>query len=557
MRHAVYATELGQHPQNSDGRLVDELDAFNHYIVATIDGEVVGFVSITPPGFGRYSFDKYLTRSELPVVFDNGLFEGRILTVDPRHRTSVIATVLMHAARRWVEDHGGRQIIIIGRRELVRLYQRAGFRPLGHKVQAGAVSFELMTVSLDDNAEWRHDFKAVVRRIERSVEWGLAIPFERHPGAFHGGAAIGAIEVSSDGRVGPTTISADVLDAWFPPAPAVLAVLAESLEPMARMSPPMYADQLRDAIAAARGIDPASVLPGAGLSDLIFRALPGWVDASSRVLLIEPQYGEYRHVLQTVIGCQVDGVVVDPKESRHAARDFRGVQDHFRGGYDFIVLVNPNNPLGYRIPAPQLVEILSETPPGTVVWVDETYADFAGADTSVERFAATSHNVVVGKSMSKSYALSGLRVGYLCGPEHLLNGLWRRVPPWSISRPAQLAAIAALASSDYYVDRYDETARLRAEFEDELSRLPGLTPRRGTANFVFCDLLEGEADAATLTERARERGLYIRDFPMDSRLRWHAIRLAVKDRSTNERIVQILADALAATRMHTEALAVR
>ena len=539
MRHAVYATELGQHPENGDGRLADDLDGFNHYLVARIGDEVVGFVSVTPPGFGRYSIDKYIEGSALPIPRDDGLFECRILTVDARHRGSGIAAILMYAALRWVEDHGGRHIVSIGRRELMPFYERAGFRRLTHSFQSGAVTYDLMTISLTDASDQRTRFEHLIQRIRRSVDWALAIPFERLPGAFHGGASIGASR-------GSPTISADVLDAWFAPAPGVGMALTGQLNWIARTSPPTYPDELRAAIATARGVAPGSILPGAGLSDLIFRALPTWLSRASRVLLVEPQYAEYRHVLETVVGCRIDRIVLDPAERKAPDVDPAPLQRQLRRGYDLVIIVNPNNPLGYRFVGSRLAALLTSLPPQTMCWIDETYADFAGPDTSVEQLAAISSNVIVGKSMSKSYALSGLRVGYLCGSPQLLSALWPRIPPWSISRPAQVAAIAALAAPSYYRARYRETAALRAQLQGALSQLPGLSARRGVANYVFCDLLPGSTDAATLTERAHERGLRIRDFPMDPDLRWRAIRIAVGDRPTNQRIVQILSEAIAA-----------
>src|SRR5271170_7889940 len=67
LRHEVYAEELHQHPTTHNRMLSDSLDAFNEYIVAKIDGQLVGFVSITPPGFGRYSIDKYLARENVDL----------------------------------------------------------------------------------------------------------------------------------------------------------------------------------------------------------------------------------------------------------------------------------------------------------------------------------------------------------------------------------------------------------------------------------------------------------------------------------------------------------
>src|SRR5215208_2795737 len=74
MRHAIYATELGQHAENAAGALRDALDERNVYIVAALDGEVAGFVSITPPG-AEYSIDKYFAKAALPVPRDAGLYE--------------------------------------------------------------------------------------------------------------------------------------------------------------------------------------------------------------------------------------------------------------------------------------------------------------------------------------------------------------------------------------------------------------------------------------------------------------------------------------------------
>jgi len=116
-RHEVYAREILQHPANLEGRLRDSLDDFNAYIVATVAGQIVGFISITPPGQPAYSIDKYLRREQLPFSFDDQLYEVRLLTVTKSHRGREIATLLMYAALRWVEARGGTRIIAMGRRE--------------------------------------------------------------------------------------------------------------------------------------------------------------------------------------------------------------------------------------------------------------------------------------------------------------------------------------------------------------------------------------------------------------------------------------------------------
>ena len=88
--------------------------------------------------------------------------------------------------------------------------------------------------------------------------------------------------------------------------PSVLAALEEHLPWLLRTSPPTSCKGLIETIAEVRGVAPQSILPGAGSSDLIFRALRHWLTPRSKTLILDPTYGEYVHVLEHVIGCTVD-----------------------------------------------------------------------------------------------------------------------------------------------------------------------------------------------------------------------------------------------------------
>ena len=125
LRHVVYACELGQHPVNAAERLTDSLDGHNCYITATQNGQIIGFISITPPSSPCYSVDKYFPRETMPFPFDDKLYELRLLTVLPAHRGRDIHLVLMYAALRWAEAHGGTRVVAIGRRERSIVGERA------------------------------------------------------------------------------------------------------------------------------------------------------------------------------------------------------------------------------------------------------------------------------------------------------------------------------------------------------------------------------------------------------------------------------------------------
>lgn len=554
LRHQIYACELGQHVPNPTGTLRDKLDEVNLYLTAWSGGEIAGFVSITPPHAPSFSIDKYFARTALPFAFDDRLYEVRLLTVLQPHRGRELATLLMYAAYRWVEAHGGTRIVGIGRREVMDLYERVGLQPVGLSTQCGAVTFDLVLGTITGLRQKAEELAPVLARLEAHTAWRLPFPFRQPAPCFHGGAFFSAIGESFDTlERHREIINADVLDAWFPPAPGVTRTLQEHLPWLLRTSPPTDCAGLIEAIAGARGVAAENILPGAGSSDLIFRAFRHWLTADSRVLILDPTYGEYAHVLEKVIGCTVDRLAlaradqyeVDPARLTAALAD----------GYDLVALVNPNSPTGRYVPCEKMVQMLRTAPLHTRIWVDETYVEYAGVGRpsgvsakegqSLERFAAASENVIVCKSMSKVYALSGARAAYLCAGQHQLEALRTITPPWVIGLPAQVAAVRALQDPDYYAARYEETARLREELAGDLHAL-GWQVLPGVANFLLCHLGQAGPDAETVVHRCRERKLFVRHAAqMGASLGPRTIRLAVKDAATNRRMVAVIRNTLA------------
>jgi histidinol-phosphate/aromatic aminotransferase/cobyric acid decarboxylase-like protein len=532
IRHDVYASELGQHSENASRRLIDPLDALNTYLVAKSGSAVCGFVAVTPPNSYGFSLDKYFAREELPFAFDEGLFEVRLLTVVRSRRGSQLAALLMYAAFRYVES--------LGRLEVLDMYRRAGLRPLGRRVRSGEVTYELMSAEVADLRAGLTSFAETLARLQGSVEWRVGrSTYWKETGCYHGGAffeAIGEDFETLDKR--HNVINADVLDAWFEPAPAVSAKLLEHLTFAIKTSPPASCEGMRKTIARVRGVARENVLPGAGSSDLIFAGLKQWVSPASRVLILDPMYGEYAHVLENVIGAHVDRFALSANSGFGVNVD--DLSAALQRGYDWVILVNPNSPTGRHIPGAALKKLLSTLPDATRVWLDETYVDYVSSDQSLERFAADSQNVVVCKSMSKVYALSGVRAAYLCGPAPMISEVDAVCPPWSVSLPGQIAACEALNATDYYADRWEETRVLRRELADALGTL-GWHVVPGCANFLLCLLPASGPTADLVVRAARRRGLFVRDAAnMGTALGDRALRVAVKDRATNAAIVRLL-----------------
>jgi histidinol-phosphate/aromatic aminotransferase/cobyric acid decarboxylase-like protein/GNAT superfamily N-acetyltransferase len=545
LRHQIYALELGQHHPNSEQQLSDSLDAFNVYVKATVDGRVAGFVSITPPGH-HYSIDKYFTRDVFPFAFDDGVYEVRLLTVIPEHRRLAIASLLMYAALRWIEAQRGTRIVAIGRREILTLYLKAGLILMGRSAQSGAVTYELLTGTVADLREMASRYSHVLHRLKSCARWHLEMPFFPTEACRHGGDSFEALgEDFNDLGRSTKIINADVLDAWFPPSPKAIAALQQHLPFLMHTSPPTACGGFVRAIARTRGLPTDCIVPAAGSSELIFLAFREWLKPDSRVLLLDPSYGEYGHVTEHVVGCRVDRVTM-LREDNYQLNPVDLQARVMAGRYDLVVIVNPNSPTGQHVPRHILESILSGISDETRVWIDETYVDYVGVNQSLEAFAAASQNIVVCKSMSKVYALSGVRAAYACAPPRIAARLREISPPWAVSLPAQVAAVRALNDPEYYSARYRETHLLRETLAIAL-RAVGLEVIPAVANFLLCYLPETFPDAATVSSRCREHAVYIRDAgEISSVLGRRALRIAVKDDQTNRRMIEVLREILCA-----------
>jgi histidinol-phosphate/aromatic aminotransferase/cobyric acid decarboxylase-like protein len=176
-----------------------------------------------------------------------------------------------------------------------------------------------------------------------------------------------------------------------------------------------------------------------------------------------------------------------------------------------------------------LVESAGE---GTLVMVDETYLEFAGEGLSLEGEAARRRNLAVVKSMSKVYALSGVRAGYMVLHPDLAGQLSPWLPPWPVGLFSQAAAMEALRHPEYYRAKYVETRALREEFRGWIRHL---NPLESDTNYF---LIRPERPSE-LAARLRRSGIYVREFfsgPLASRY----LRVAVKSRAENQRMAEAM-----------------
>jgi threonine-phosphate decarboxylase len=287
---------------------------------------------------------------------------------------------------------------------------------------------------------------------------------------------------------------------------------------------------LRDALGEANGVDAERVVIANGASaliDVFVRTV-----APQRALVPQPAFSEYARALAAA-GCATIAFELDPDD------DFRldvarAIAALDRGRADAVIVTNPHNPSGACTP-PEAIGALvaAAVARGVPVLVDEAFIDYVPEQTALAH--AAHGNVFVLRSLTKFYAMPGLRVGYGIAPAPFARELIARVPSWPVTSLAADAARSALGDHGYARTTRRVNATERAALAAAL-RDAGVRVFEGAANFV---LFATTAPAPRLAERlAAEHRIVVRDcrsFPGLEDGRY--VRVAVRTRGENERLV--------------------
>jgi len=331
----------------------------------------------------------------------------------------------------------------------------------------------------------------------------------------------------------------DILDASasinpFGPPPEVLQAAQAALGEIQHY-PEVDAATLRTALADFHGLPVDHLLPGSGSTELIY-LLPR-VFRPRRALLVAPCFSEYERALLQA-GCEVDLVLLPPGDQFDAQRVFAALQEQT----ELVLVASPGNPSGALIPPRQLLQLASGLREQALLVVDEAFIDFA-PEASVLPQVAEHGNLYVLRSLTKFYAIPGLRAGYLAGPPAGIARLAAAREPWALSTPAQAAALSCLQAAGFRRATLERLPPLRDELAAGLTDL-GLEVFPAVANYLLSRLPDGAPDAAQLAERSAKRGVLIRDCGNFAGLDHRYLRLAVRSREENRRLLTVLAEAI-------------
>ncbi len=291
------------------------------------------------------------------------------------------------------------------------------------------------------------------------------------------------------------------------PPPGVLAALREVLsgELLARYPDP-EATLLREALAARHGVSISSVLVGNGSAELFWALALAYLDPGALALILGPAFGEYA-VASQVAGASARAVLPAAHPERgwegealvEAVRQARGAR--------VVWLANPANPTGQYL-LREVVEAVLEACDGLLV-LDEAYVNFvAGAWESV-RLIETGRVALV-RSLTKDYALAGLRLGYVLAHPTIIEALCRVRVPWSVNAVAQVAGCAALASGPFLAESRRQLLRDREALQGELSEL-GWRCEPSATHYFAARVPDAWESARAAQQALLVRGLMVRD----------------------------------------------
>jgi len=358
--------------------------------------------------------------------------------------------------------------------------------------------------------------------------------------AYHGGAFFNSIGNDfSTLEKSKEVINADVLDAWFDPTPNAISKLNKFLPWITKTSPPTQCEGLIETISKYRKIPKENILVGGGSSDLMFAFFPNILQKKDSVLILDPMYGEYAHIFENVIKIEIIRYQLVSKNN--FCINYNALLNQIKNkNPHLIVLVNPNSPTGQYWEKSNIVKLIEEFPNKLFV-IDETYIEYIGKQFSLEQEAIKNKNLVVIKSMSKVYALSGARIGYLVSNIDIIEKILQIIPPWSVSLFGQICAIEALKDEKYYLTKYDETKKLRKKMMNLLKDISSIRLYDSVANFFLIELKDKNLKADAIVNILKEKNIFIRNCDsMSKQFHNNFIRIAVKDDKSNKQIIDEL-----------------
>jgi cobyric acid synthase CobQ/L-threonine-O-3-phosphate decarboxylase len=301
-----------------------------------------------------------------------------------------------------------------------------------------------------------------------------------------------------------------------------------------RHYPDPESQELKDAAALHYGVSADEIAVGNGSSELL-HVLPSVLRVTSGVIA-EPCYSDYRTAFERQNASVVSLPLLEDEEFTLNLQRLDTLLSGISGAA-MVILGRPNNPTGRSFSADELRALANRYPEISFV-IDEAFGDF------IEGFDSLTHarpaNVIVLLSLTKNFAIPGLRLGLAIADSALIQQLQDALPPWTVNSLAQAVGVAALQDLAYLRQSRREVTRLRNELMERMTSITALHVYPGEANFLLLRLQNKSIRAAELARRLLARGIAIRLCDNFRVLGDNHFRIAVRTAEENTQLCDAL-----------------
>ena len=328
----------------------------------------------------------------------------------------------------------------------------------------------------------------------------------------------------------------------FGASPAVARALVD-LALRVGIYPDANCTTLRAAIADRTGARAEQIVIGNGSESILQMLCQAFLSPGDRVLTQRPAFGLHE-IYPRMMGAQVELLALTPS----LEFDFDAWCEALARGPKIAMFANPSNPVGCMFDASAFDRLLSVTPAGTLLVIDEAYYEYArlakGFPDALAALRAQQRPWIVLRTFSKAWGLAGLRVGYgVASDAAVIQYLDRVRTPFNVNEAAQAAALAAWADEAFMAKAVEETVAEREALVRQLHamKVPGLRIAPSAANFLFIDVARPNGP---VNEALLARGIIVKPWKETGFERF--IRVSIGSAEDNAHFVRTLTGILGA-----------
>ena len=299
--------------------------------------------------------------------------------------------------------------------------------------------------------------------------------------------------------------------------------------PLNRYPDPL-ANELRDMIATANGLERDQVLMGNGGDELLFNIALAYGGPGRTFLNMPPTFSVYKNNAQLTNTRIVDV----PRRADFTVDEEAVIARLAQGDIDYTIVTSPNNPTGDTVTGSFVKRMLEAS--DALVMVDEAYFEFSRY--TVRPLLEQYENLVILRTFSKAFSLAGVRMGYLLGSKVALREFKKVRQPYSVDAVSQAIARVIYENRAQFEPGIDAIIEQRERIIAELGELPDVTAFPSQANYVLFRMGEG-IDAGEVWQRLFDEGVLIRDFSRSAGLE-NCLRVSIGTEEENTRFLEAL-----------------